>query len=126
MFVSGVAITIVVGFGPWVTATFSGQIVTPSADCSYACAEFMHTESLPADLTVSVHWEDQSSGRVTFGISEPGEDLSMNQCTWHNETNGSCTFESVGGTYTFFASNFIGTTDSQIVDYSGSYPSSIF
>lgn len=126
MLVSGAAATIVIGFGPWVTATFSGQIVTPSRDCIYGCPEFVHTELLPADLAVSIHWQDQSDGRVTFGISEPGEDLSMNQCTWHNETSGSCSFESVGGIYTFFASNFIGTTDSQVVDYSGGYLSSIF
>jgi hypothetical protein len=125
LLVSVAGTIIVIGFVPWVTMSFSGQIITPGTGC--CSAEAPHTEPLPDGVEVSFHWGDTSGGRVNFFVFQPGPgDIKVRQCSWSNESSGACSFGSVGGTYSFYASNFIGTIGSQGVTYSGSYLSSLF
>ncbi len=124
--VSCAAAVILIGVVPWETATFSGQIVTAPPNCEYGCSEILHTVTIPAGSSVSLHWSDMSGGRVTFVLQEPSPGNStVSQCTWFNQVGGSCTFTSVGGPYTIAARNFVGTLASQTVNYGGTYLSSL-
>ena len=122
----GVAVVFVVVLGNWITVSFSGQIDTPFVGCTYGCLQTQHTESLPAGRNVTVNWADESGGHVGFVVLEPGPGYSpVPHCSWIESSSGSCSFESLGGIYSFGAANSPGTTTGQLVDYSGSYLTSI-
>jgi hypothetical protein len=125
LLVSAASVIIVIGFVPWMTVMFSGGFVTPGTGC--CPAEEPHTESLPGGVEVNFHWQDTSGGRVNFFVFQPGPgEEEVRQCTSSNESTGGCSFASLGGSYSFYAMNFVGTTESQSVTYGGSYLSSLF
>jgi hypothetical protein len=114
----------------WATtsaSSFSGQVLTPPAGCVYCSSDPNHTASLPVGKNVDLHWSDQTGGFVSFAVAQPGSDgYAMAGCLWHNASSGSCSFMAIDGNYSFSASNPPGFSEgSQLVDYSGSYPTSI-
>ncbi|MGC2035721.1 MAG: hypothetical protein WA761_09800 [Thermoplasmata archaeon] len=53
----------------------------------------------------------------------PGPHAStVTECWWYSDTNGTCYFTSVGGTYSFYAYNTMFYEGGQVLNYTGNYP----
>jgi hypothetical protein len=121
----GVLLLLGSGYGFTTTTSFSGQIATPYTGCIYGCLILSHTEYLPAGKYVTTQWVDSSGGLVIFEVRGPGMG-ELSQCNWAAASDGACSFTSASGNYSFSAGNAPGTTDRQVVNYSGSYLTPIF
>jgi hypothetical protein len=112
---------LVIGYGNWVPVSFSGQIDTPSdIGICYGCAIVLHSEELPAGRNVSFRWSNPSGELVNFFLYAP-RGVSPPKCQWVEVTEGACSFLSIGGNYSFTASNAAVTTTEQSIHYEGTY-----
>jgi hypothetical protein len=127
VFVTTLAVVafLLVGFWPYVPVSISGQVWTDDHYCPWGTdcpAIRIVSESLPAGPNVTLHWRDVSGGIVEFDIwGGSGWPLRgwVPQCSG-NSSSGGCSFNSIGGNYTFRTENNE-SAGPQLVDFTLSY-----
>jgi hypothetical protein len=104
--VVGVAlVAVVIEYPGWSRVdAFSGQLVLGDG-CS-GCSEYQYAANFTNGTQVRLHWADESGLSVVFVTITPDGWHSfyhkfVPSCYFQPATNGSCSFVSTGGVYTF-------------------------
>lgn len=120
--VLGVLLLFVLVFTGLNPVHFSGQIRTPVGlpGASAGPPDYgPFIQSLPRGPTITVHWAVAGATEVVFEVIPPG--LGSTFPCYQRGSSDSCSFVSVGGSYTFQAFGVANPPVSEIVNVTGVY-----